>query len=228
MKEEKKSIATRMGVCETCLRYSMLVEGMCRYCDRGYANKRYVSFRRRTNGEVGDILGFKAGRDGLIPLRQNDRILSVSDWIAITEGVASFYENITPAEIKEYNKRVAIITDESALPSKPDAIIGYVYLLRSENGFYKIGRATSVDMRLSTIQRSFPIEIKLVHCFRSQDYVAAEKYLHLRYHEYRPDRTEWFALPDWAIEYIQDLKDYDLDPCLPKNSPASQEQHELP
>ena len=218
---EDTRAAAQMGVCETCFRYSMLVERLCRYCGKLHTSRKPIGFRDRTNGEVGDILGFKAESGGLIPMTHRGKIVTVSDWIAITEGVAKFYENITPVDIQKYNKRISTILKKSAFPSKKEAVYGYIYLLRSANGYYKIGRTKGMGMRLVAIQRSFPIEIKLVHCFKSQDYVAAEAYLHDRYGEYRPDRTEWFTLPDWAVEYIRDIKDYGVDHHLPQQSPTT-------
>ena len=165
----EESATVKMGSCNICFRYSMLVEGLCRYCGGRHAGKKPIAFRNRTNGDVGDILGFKAKSGGLIPMTQKGRIVTVSDWIAITEGVAKFYENITPVDIRKYNNRLSTILSRSSLPSKMGAIDGYVYLLMSANGYYKIGRAKDTGTRLSSIQRSFPIEIELVHCFRSQD-----------------------------------------------------------
>ena len=213
MKKAAGSKRQRMGACKSCFKYTMLIDRLCKGCSKALRGQGPILFRNRTNGEVGDILGFKAEKDGLIPMHREGRIVSLGDWMTITERVARFYENITPAQINKYNKtnhtlRISLVSNTS------EAIEGYVYLLESSNGYYKIGRAREVGARLSTIQRSFPVEIKLIHCFRTTDYVSAEKYMHRRYSEYRLDKCEWFSLPQWAIEYITDIKDFELDHSL--------------
>jgi len=203
----------QMGSCKSCFRYTMLTGGLCER-RRREINHKPILFRRRTSGEVGDILGFKSKKGGLIPMRRGGRIVLLDDWVEITDRVARFYENITPVEIKKYNRNVVSLLKATPDPSLIGAIDGYVYLLRSDNEYYKIGRAKDIDARLSSIQRNFPIEIKLIHCFRSRDYIGAETYLHRRYHEYRMDRCEWFDLPGWAVDYIVETQDYGLDESL--------------
>jgi len=215
MKKTNEKSAPRMGACTSCYKYTMLTNGLCKLCGRALSGRGKILFRRRTNGEVEDILGFDTKEDGIIPMRRGGVIVSLDDWIMLTERVARFYETITPSQIKKYNKRVGFLR-LTADPSPGGPIEGYVYLLRSENGYYKIGRAKDMGIRLSSIQRSFPVEIKMVHCFATRDYVGAETHLHRRYSEYRMDLCEWFSLPNWAIEYITSIKDYGIDEHLVK------------
>lgn len=81
---------------------------------------------------------------------------------------------------------------------------GYIYLLRAENGYYKIGRSVEISKRLASLQRDFPIAIKLVYSYRHSDYIKEEARLHSLYKEFRK-QGEWFALPPKAVRAIRAL-----------------------
>lgn len=84
---------------------------------------------------------------------------------------------------------------------------GYVYLVQSVSGHYKIGRTRNVDNRLRTFNVKLPFEIELTHVINSYDMVDAERILHARY-AHRRVNGEWFALsPDdvTAIKSIERL-----------------------
>jgi len=77
--------------------------------------------------------------------------------------------------------------------------------LSAENGYYKIGRTINIQSRLRSLQREFPLEIKLVHYFECDDYIATESSLHKIYGAYRKGNTEWFALPVGAVDKICEM-----------------------
>jgi hypothetical protein len=85
---------------------------------------------------------------------------------------------------------------------------GYVYLMRSENGYYKIGISKDVAKRLQSINYSIPIEIELIHSFRISDYQVVERFLHDKYSS-KIFRYEWFKLDEQDIEWIKSVKDED-------------------
>lgn len=88
--------------------------------------------------------------------------------------------------------------------------VGYVYLMRGENGLHKIGRAMNVEDRRAGLERSIPVKVEIVHKIACGDYINAEKILHARYAE-RRIRYEWFdLLPDQVAE-ITGIRDYGLD-----------------
>lgn len=85
---------------------------------------------------------------------------------------------------------------------EPERVLapGYIYLLRSENNRYKIGRAKDLEARVHQIEREYPIRIKLIHSFAVADTPSAERTFHNLFRERRLDNTEWFELTQDDIE----------------------------
>jgi hypothetical protein len=79
---------------------------------------------------------------------------------------------------------------------------GYVYLIRSSTGFYKIGRTKDPHSRRRTFDVKLPFEIEFVHLVACHDAVAAELALHRRFASRRAG-GEWFSLTDDDVAYIQ-------------------------
>jgi hypothetical protein len=70
--------------------------------------------------------------------------------------------------------------------------LGFVYLFRSENGLYKIGRSEAPLRRLSEFA-AFPVAVEFVHQIQTDDMGWLEASLHRKYAGQRV-RGEWFAL----------------------------------
>lgn len=79
---------------------------------------------------------------------------------------------------------------------------GYVYLLRSEIGLYKIGRSKSPLDRVEQLKCGIPIELELLHSVSCEDYFRAEAELHRRYAPKRV-KGEWFRLDAEDVETIK-------------------------
>lgn len=90
---------------------------------------------------------------------------------------------------------------------------GFVYLMRSDNGIYKIGRTKNIEARRRGIERDIPIAVVLVHSFATKDSHKAESYLHKLYSDCRI-RYEWFDLSDDQVNDIKRIQDYSLDDIL--------------
>lgn len=86
---------------------------------------------------------------------------------------------------------------------------GYVYLMRSGNGYHKIGISKDVDTRLGGLRRQFPLQIEVIHYFACHDYRVVEKLLHEKYSD-KQIEYEWFGLSEDDVNSICKLKDYDL------------------
>ncbi len=73
----------------------------------------------------------------------------------------------------------------------------YVYIIRHEHGYVKIGKAADPYQRWCSIKTGSPYELelwKVAKCSKStlyQDYEHLEKYLHSEFEEYNV-RGEWF------------------------------------
>lgn len=90
---------------------------------------------------------------------------------------------------------------------------GSVYLLQSENGYYKIGIAKNIESRLVGVRSRFPIRIDLVHSIKSRDYRQVENFLHRKFLDKRAER-EWFKLDPGDVRWFMSLRDYELDNSL--------------
>lgn len=81
----------------------------------------------------------------------------------------------------------------------------FVYLLKC-NEFYKIGIATGLESRVSSIQTGNPYEVELIWAAKLMDAIETEKALHQRFAGERTFR-EWFKLDEEDIAYICALTD---------------------
>lgn len=94
-------------------------------------------------------------------------------------------------------------------PKKPKS--GWVYLMRAENGYYKIGRSKDVPARSKQLNREYPIKIEVVHQFWATDYISREKDLHFLFKD-KQQEGEWFALESRDIHTIMELTDEEPEP----------------
>ena len=89
--------------------------------------------------------------------------------------------------------------------NKKKEIPGYVYLLRSNTGYYKIGRTKDPDNRLKVFGVKLPFEVGFAALIQSSDMVQMEKDLHELYEAKRVN-GEWFDLSPEDVEYIKGLQ----------------------
>lgn len=83
-------------------------------------------------------------------------------------------------------------------------IAGHVYLIKSSEGVYKIGKAVSVKDRMKSFGITLPFDIELIHTIDTSDYTKLELELHERFAAKRL-RGEWFTLSPEDVEYIKGL-----------------------
>lgn len=81
---------------------------------------------------------------------------------------------------------------------------GYVYLLQSISGHYKIGRTQDPERRVKTFAIQLPFEVEYVCLIETLNMVELEKDLHLRFAAKRLN-GEWFDLDAEEVEYIKGL-----------------------
>lgn len=109
------------------------------------------------------------------------------------------HQKVELARQAYYNE--VVIRRQTNDTSQATAQSGYVYLLRSDTGFYKIGRAKNPKNRLATFNVKLPFEVQFEHLIKSNDYKRLEKELHERYDHLRVN-GEWFNLDPKDIEEI--------------------------
>lgn len=81
---------------------------------------------------------------------------------------------------------------------------GYVYLLRSENGYYKIGRTQDPQNRVKTFGIQLPFEVEYECLIKTDAMVKLEKQLHDHF-AHKRIKGEWFNLSPDDVEYIKGL-----------------------
>lgn len=81
---------------------------------------------------------------------------------------------------------------------------GYVYLLKSPTGAYKIGRTKDPTNRLKTFEVKLPFEVDYVCVIQSNDMYGLEADLHAYYADKRIN-GEWFALTSDDVEQIKEM-----------------------
>lgn len=81
---------------------------------------------------------------------------------------------------------------------------GFVYVMVCE-GFVKIGVATNIEDRLTTLQIGNPFEIKIIKAWRTTDPGQLEDRLHAILERYRV-RGEWFKIPEEELEKLISYK----------------------
>lgn len=78
---------------------------------------------------------------------------------------------------------------------------GYIYLLRSMSGYYKIGRSKNPDNRIKTFSVKLPFEVEYVVVIPSDDMIEFEK----SWHDWFADKRvngEWFSLTNDDAEFM--------------------------
>jgi hypothetical protein len=83
---------------------------------------------------------------------------------------------------------------------------GYVYLVKSPTGTYKIGRAKNPWNRVKTFGVKLPFEVELIHLIECEQYHDVEANLHARFASKRVNGSEFFALTDEDVAYIKSIE----------------------
>lgn len=134
----------------------------------------------------------------------NENNAKIADWLQRNAEIL--------LKEKEHQEREAIRRQEclhSQQNKKKRCRRGYVYLIKADNGMYKIGKTQNLNRRIFEFGVKIPMRTELLHSFESDDYTAAEDALHRKYAEFR-DHGEWFALTESCVSEICAIKDGEL------------------
>lgn len=107
---------------------------------------------------------------------------------------SSVYRNLQSQDIEPPEQ-----PPEDTLPKS-----GYVYVLRADNGLYKIGRSVNIDGRIKRLETVLPYELELICTVKVKDYITTEAKLHQVFAD-KCVKGEWFKLAKADIEYIKGL-----------------------
>jgi len=111
---------------------------------------------------------------------------------SIKNEIKSLYD-----EIEEYRKP----KEKTETPKKS----GYVYLMKGENGRYKIGMSKDPKRRQKELCLSSCEEHTLVYFFYSKNPSKDEKNLHNKFKSSN-SHSEWFDLSEEDVNYIKSIK----------------------
>lgn len=87
----------------------------------------------------------------------------------------------------------------------PKAKEGWVYLLKADNGTYKIGKTTNPHSRKRTFGVRLPFAVEYLHLIQTDDIGALERALHEKFAAKRLRGSEFFALTDEDVAFIRSL-----------------------
>lgn len=106
--------------------------------------------------------------------------------------------------IKELETAIERETEKHLQTIRASARHGFVYLIQSPTGSYKIGRTKDPDDRLKTFSVKLPFEVDYVCTIETGDMYQLERELHKKYASKRVN-GEWFYLEPEDVEDIRGL-----------------------
>jgi hypothetical protein len=83
-----------------------------------------------------------------------------------------------------------------------------LYVVRAENGLFKIGRTCGIVSRVHALDNMSPIPIQFYHLILTNNAYESEKELHRR-HAPHWVRGEWFRLSEDGREFLESTTRYD-------------------
>ena len=122
-----------------------------------------------------------------------------------------FYDTHSDDEIAAINSHTEHVWHQESYPSAKDIQpkphkkrAGYVYLLKSEVGHYKIGCTNNPQNRLKTFGVKLPFRVEFVCLIKTDDMEIKETELHDRFQSNRLD-GEWFNLSPDNVQFIKTM-----------------------
>lgn len=86
---------------------------------------------------------------------------------------------------------------------------GYVYIIKSGDGYCKVGKALSPEGRLRVLQSGSAHRLHLYHKIETDHYDKCELFFHHILRHYRM-QGEWFDLPEYLAEKIRGIASLNL------------------
>lgn len=80
-----------------------------------------------------------------------------------------------------------------------------VYLIKADNGLFKIGCTKNLDGRLDNFMVTLPYETELITTIRGKKYRETERYLHNKFQS-KHVRGEWYDLDQADVEFMKNLE----------------------
>jgi hypothetical protein len=87
---------------------------------------------------------------------------------------------------------------------KKENRVGYIYVLKGQDGYYKIGTALNVDERIGNFSPKLPFPVEVIFYKMVENRFQVEKMLHDRFQD-KHTNGEWFRLDSNDIKIIEAL-----------------------
>lgn len=148
--------------------------------------------------------------NGLALVDQGHFIMDHDEILDVIAALILFYRHVTPEEIAAHNQERYdhyFPTDEMrALRPKPPRRTkrGYVYLIKSADGLWKIGETKDPEKRIKSLQVSSRHSLSYECLIETDDVHSLERQLHTKFAETH-SHGEWFYLAENDVQYIKSL-----------------------
>ncbi len=126
-----------------------------------------------------------------------------SDVLEIRSG--QLYRGKNPNKAHQYFEVTLTGSDSYVRIPRQRNRHGYVYLAQAPDGSWKIGRSKNIRNRRQTFGVKLPFVVEFVHVIETDDMYQLEKRLHTRFASKRMRGSEFFALTETDVAYIQSL-----------------------
>lgn len=124
------------------------------------------------------------------------------NYLDVTPAMVRYAEAAIWEQQRQLNKQAK--ETKKAEKRASAAYKGFVYLIQSPTGAYKIGRTTNPNDRMKTFSVKLPFEVDYVCVIQTDDMYGLESQLHNKFAKNRVN-GEWFALTPDEVEYIKGL-----------------------
>lgn len=124
--------------------------------------------------------------------------------------IEAYEKKLFPVDPQTYQEAISIRNGNPQRRNPPapktpkPPVAGYVYLIKSPSGHYKIGRTINPNDRLRMFGVHLPFEVEIIALIKSDDHKRLEASLHQTYNDKRVN-GEWFALSPEDVDYVKSL-----------------------
>ena len=142
--------------------------------------------------------------EGVVAFDSQGFIIPHGQMEPLITALRRFYDNYPAQVIGDHNRQVREVMDREATESRHVSPVkpGWIYLIRSESGDYKIGKSRKGTRRAYSFSIQLPFPTEVIHQFPAADYSRAEKMLHEMFAARRTN-GEWFRLNEGDVAYIK-------------------------
>lgn len=181
--------------CKSCLKcyHAVNESGICERCQKSIDRNKLACVFQQTSEKRAAIY------------KHNGKLLTRAEWLRYRRWTDNYYASVSDDDIEAYNDQVSEKIKSKPLP--PQA--GYIYLIESSIGYYKIGKAINVEVRRGQHLRDYPLQLTIAHAIHVEDRHRAERYL-LNLFADKQLQGEWFKLSEDDVRWIMSLSGEEL------------------